>query len=66
MVSLSGERKRTAIHAKRRAPLPVGHRDISLWGKGEELSLLFDIQHAAGGGKGLGNVQERLESMRAG
>ena len=66
MVSLSGEGKRTVIHGKGRDPLPVGHRDISFRSKGKYFGLLLHVQHAAGGGEGLGDVQERLESMRAG
>ena len=66
MVSLSGEGKRTTIHGKRRDLLPVGHRNISFRGKCKQLGLLLHIQHAAGGGKGLGDVQERLEGMRVG
>ena len=66
MLSVCGEGERTTIHSKRRHILPVGHRDIMFGGKSQHFGLLLHIYHAAGGGEGLGDVEERLESMRAG
>ena len=66
MVSITGEWKRTTMLCKRRGLLPIGHRNISFRSKSKQLGILLDIQHAAGGGEGLENVQEGLESMRTG
>ena len=66
MLSLTGEWERTVIHDKWTGLLPIGHRNISFRGKSKQLGLLLHIQHAAGGGEGLGDVEEGLESMRTG
>ena len=53
MISLSGEREMTTIHGNGRYLMPVGHRNITFRGEGNQLGLLFYIQHAAGSGEGL-------------